>query len=116
MTIVGYPKKGKNKKNRYFQSPVEIVKYFKEWKNNNEISKLSRSYLKSNYDAVIMEDTDSQKSTKIEIKSISKYRSQDSKRLESGLAQNNENLGNQVDKIKLIVLQDKDEIDYKAAY
>jgi|JI9StandDraft_2_1071091.scaffolds.fasta_scaffold2363486_1 hypothetical protein len=45
------------------------------------MSKLSRSYLKSNYDAVIMDDTDSQKSTKIEVKSISKYRSQDSKRL-----------------------------------
>lgn len=103
MTIIGYPKKGKNKKNRYIQSPNEIVKYFKEWKNNNEMSKLSRSYLKSNYDAVIMDDTDSQKSTKIEVKSISKYRSQDSKRLQSKL-KNNVNLDTERDKIKLIVL------------
>jgi len=80
------------------------VKYFKEWKNNNEISKLSRSYLKSNFDAVIMEDNDSQKSTKIEVKSISKYKSQDSKRLDNRLAKNNDNLGQERDKIKLIVL------------
>lgn len=60
--------------------------------------------MKSNYDEVIMEDTDSQKSNKIVVRSISKYRSQDSKMMESRLTPNNDNGGEERDKIKLIVL------------
>jgi hypothetical protein len=32
MTIVGYPKIGKNKKNKYFEDPMDIIKYFKDFK------------------------------------------------------------------------------------
>lgn len=32
MTIVGYPKIGKNKKNKYFERPSEVIKFFKEFK------------------------------------------------------------------------------------
>ena len=32
MTIVGYPKIGKNKKNKYCERPSEAIKFFKEFK------------------------------------------------------------------------------------
>jgi hypothetical protein len=28
MTIVGYPRVGKNKKNRYYEKPADIIKFF----------------------------------------------------------------------------------------
>lgn len=54
MTIVGYPKIGKNKKNRYYEKAEDIIKCFKEFKTAPDTIKMSRSVIKSN-EAVVVE-------------------------------------------------------------
>ena len=38
MTIVGYPKMGKNKKNKYFERPRDIVSFYEQFKTDMDIS------------------------------------------------------------------------------
>jgi len=38
MTVVGYPRIGKNKKNKYFEKPSEIINFYEVFKNNRDIS------------------------------------------------------------------------------
>jgi hypothetical protein len=54
MTIVGYPRIGKNKKNKYLEWPSEIIKYYKEFKTAPDTIKMSKSLIKSNQ-AVVAE-------------------------------------------------------------
>lgn len=54
MTIVGYPRTGKNRKNRYFDNPKEIVRFYEEFRNDKDISDRQKTLINSQYSDIIM--------------------------------------------------------------
>jgi len=75
MTIVGYPRIGKNKKNKYFEKPRDIVKFYEDFKNDRDISDRQKSLINSQYSDIIIETNSSSKiNSKIVVHSVSKYK------------------------------------------
>lgn len=76
MNIVGYPSIGRNKKNKYFSKPLDLIAYFKQFK---------KAKRQKNKDIPACQDnrTDqskvNKKNSKIEVKSICKYKLEESK-------------------------------------
>ena len=54
MTIVGYPRLGKNKKNRYFDKPKDIVAFYEQFKNDKDISDRQKTLINTQYSDIIM--------------------------------------------------------------
>lgn len=54
MNIVGYPRLGRNPKNKYFQKPSEIIAYYNRFKNDSDISERQKTLIKSQYEDIIL--------------------------------------------------------------
>jgi hypothetical protein len=49
MTIVGYPKIGRNKKTKYFERLSELIAYLKNFNQENNLKKQNGFLFQSNY-------------------------------------------------------------------
>ena len=75
MTIVGYPKIGKNKKNKYFEKPRDIVPFYEQFKNDTDISDRQKSLINHQYTDIVLENSSLNKiNEKIMCRSISKHK------------------------------------------
>ena len=76
MTVGGYPKVGNNKKNLYFSNAKDIVKYYLEFRNDQDISDRQKTLIQMQYSDIILENNSvTKENSKIMIRSISKYKS-----------------------------------------
>ena len=54
MTVVGYPRKGSNKKNKYLESPEEIVNLYWKFKNDSDISGRQKTLIQTQFSDIIL--------------------------------------------------------------
>lgn len=78
MTIVGYPRVGKNRKNHYFDKPKDIITFYEQFKNDRDITDRQKSLINSQYTDIILEASSPSKiNYRIAVRSVSKYKMQE---------------------------------------
>jgi hypothetical protein len=106
MTVVGYPRRGSNKQNRYFEHPPEILAYYQQFRNDQDLSRRQKSLIASQYSDVVLERGSSSRiSPRVAVRSISKHRPPENKEQLSSNA-GRENLNRELQHLHLLVLED----------